>query len=348
MQTDNKVTIGMDVSDKWSQIAVMDDQGAVVLRERVATKEPAIRRCFGKFSGARIAIEVGLHSPWLSRVLTDTGLEVIVGNPRKIGLIHANDSKSDQVDAEMLARLDPKLLFPIRHRREDTQSVLAYLRSREVLVASRTRLINSVRGQVKAIGGRMPSSSSESFHLKLDAIPEVLEDALSPLMVTIGELTEKIRRQDRVIKELCRDVYPETDMFLDIDGVGPTTALTFLLTIEEPGRFRSSRMVGAYFGLRSRRDQSGDVDKELPVTKAGDGRVRVLLVQAAQHILGAFGKDSDLRRWGLKLAERGGKTAKRKAVVAVARKLAVLMHRLWVTGEVYEPLRSANRSEQAA
>jgi transposase len=145
-----------------------------------------------------------------------------------------------------------------------------------------------------------------------------------------------------VIEEACREVYPETAPLLDVNGVGALTALAFVLTVEEPGRFRSSRAVGAYFGLRPRRDQSGDVDKQLPVTKAGDRMVRKLLVQNAQYILGPFGKDSDLRRWGLKLAERGGKNAKRKAVVAVARKLAVLLHRLWVTGEVYEPLRRAN------
>ncbi len=351
MHTNNKVTIGMDVSDRWSQVAVMDDQGVVVISDRVATKEPAVRSYFGRFTGARIAIEVGPHSPWLSRVLTDTGLDVIVGNPRKIGLIHSNDRKSDQVDAETLARLarvDPELLSPVRHRREDTQGVLAFLRAREVLVESRTRLINSVRGQVKAIGGRMPTCSSQSFHKRLDAIPELLEDALAPVMTVIGELTEKIRHQDRVIGDLCRDVYPETEMFLDINGVGPITALTFLLTIEEPGRFRSSRAVGAYFGLRPRRDQSGAIDKELPITKAGDIRMRRLLVQAAQYILGPFGQDCDLRRWGMKLAERGGRGAKRKAVLAVARKLAVLMHRLWVTGEVYEPLRLAKLSPQPA
>ncbi len=347
MQTGNKVTIGMDVSDRWSQVAVMDDAGVVVLRERVATKEAAVRRMLGRFRGARIAIEVGPHSPFLSRVLADMGLVVIVGNPRKIGLIYDSDRKSDQVDAETLARLaraDPELLFPVRHRREDTQAALAYLRSRDVLVGARTKLINSVRGQVKAIGARMPSCTAAAFHKHVEAIPEILEDAFAPLMRTIEAMSKEIRHMDRVVEELCRDVYPETQAFLEVDGVGPITALTFLLTVEEPGRFRSSREVGAYFGLRPRRDQSGATDKDLPVTKAGDTRMRTLLVQCAQHILGPFGKDSDLRRWGLKLIERGGRVAKRKAIIAVARKLAVLLHRLWVTGEVYEPLRVSSRA----
>ncbi len=351
MTNDNLVTIGMDVSDKWSHIVVLDDGGNVVLEERVATKAAAVKKFFKRFTGARIALEVGQHSPWLSRLLGEMGLEVIVGNPRKVGLISASDRKSDRVDAQTLARLarmDPALLFPVQHRREDTQAMLAFLRAREALVEARTKLINSVRGQVKAIGGRMPKCTSESFHKHADDIPELLEEALVPLMETIGMLTEKIKHQDKVIEEVCREVYPETALLLDVDGVGPITALAFVLTVEEPGRFRSSRAVGAYFGLRPKRDQSGDVDKQLPVTKAGDRMVRKLLVQSAHRILGPFGKDSDLRRWGLKLAERGGKTMKRKAVVAVARKLAVLLHRLWVTGEVYDPLRKANLNAAAA
>jgi transposase len=351
MQTGNQVTIGLDVSDKWSHVAVLDASCTVVLRDRVRTKEPSLRRFFGRWQGARVALEVGPHSPWMSRVLAELELEVIVANPRKVASIYGSDNKSDQVDAEQLARLakmDPKLLHPVRHRREDTQAVLAYLRSREVLVAARTKLINSVRGQVKAVGARMPKCTTPYFHKQVEALPELLEDALLPLMEMIGQLTEKIRYQDRVIEELCHDVYPETELLLDIDGVGPLTALTYVLTIEEPGRFRSSRAVGSYLGLRPRRDQSGEVDKLLSVTKAGDVRVRTLLVQSAHRILGPHGKDSDLRRWGLKLVERGGKGAKKRAVLAVARKLAVLMHRLWVTGEVYEPLHNANQAEQAA
>jgi transposase len=351
MRTGNLVTIGMDVSDRWSHIAVLDEQGVVLVRDRVQTKDKALRRYFEKFEGALIAIEVGPHSLWMSRVLADVGLEVIVANPGKVALIHGSDRKSDEVDAENLARLarfDPALLYPVRQRREDTQATLAILRSRDVLVESRTKMVNSVRGQVKAAGGRMPSCTTGSFHKHTEAIPELLQDALAPLMEVIEKLNEKIAERDRLIKELCRDVYPETEMFTDIDGVGALTALTYLLTIEEPGRFRSSRAVGSYLGLRPRRDQSGDVDKQLSITKAGDARMRCLLSQCANYILGPFGKDSDLRRWGLKLLARGGSGARQKAIMAVARKLAVLMHRLWVTGEVYEPFYNANHGDQAA
>jgi len=135
--------------------------------------------------------------------------------------------------------------------------------------------------------------------------------------------------------------YPRTRLLRQVPGVGPVTALAFVLALADPSRFRSSRSVGAYLGLRPRRSDSGESMPELRITKAGNGAVRRLLVQCAQYILGPFGPESDLRGWGLKLAGRGGKRAKRVAVVAVARKLSVLLHRLWVSGENYDPLRNS-------
>jgi transposase len=278
-------------------------------------------------------------------------MDVIVANPRKVGLIQGGHTKNDSVDAEILARLaraDPELLHPVEHRRENTQAALAVVRSRDTLVGARTKLINCVRGQVKAMGGRMPSCSAETFHKHTDAIPEPLADALALLMSSISELTERIRHFDRVIDDFCHHVYPETEVLLQVDGVGPVTALTFVLTIEEPGRFRSSRAVGSYLGLRPGQDQSGDKDPQRRITKAGDPMLRRLLVQCAHRMLSSRGKDSDLRRWGLALVERGGKAAKKRAVVAVARKLACLLHRLWVTGSIYEPLRNAAREIELA
>lgn len=133
-----------------------------------------------------------------------------------------------------------------------------------------------------------------------------------------------------------------------VNGVGTLTALTFVLTIGEPERFQRSRTVGAYFGLRPRQRESGDHEPQLHITKAGPPLMRRLLVNCAQYILGPLGQGCDLRRFGLALAARGGKSAKKRAVVAVARKLAVLLHRLWVTGEVYEPLRNARGRPPAA
>ena len=143
--------------------------------------------------------------------------------------------------------------------------------------------------------------------------------------------------------------YPETDLLRQVEGVGALTALAFVLTLENPERFAKSRSVGAYLGLEPAQDQSGDRDPQRHISKEGDEMLRKLLVGSAHYILGPFGSDSDLRRHGEKIASRGGKNAKKRAAVAVARKLSVLLQRLWVTGEVYEPLRNAHwRREQEA
>jgi transposase len=282
--------------------------------------------------------------------LEECGHEVYVANPRKLRLIYQNDSKSDRVDAEYLARigrLDPTLLAPFRHRQAATQTDLALIRSRDVLVRARTRLINHVRGVVKSGGGHLTKCSSPSFAGKaLAHVPEELGPALTPILEMIETLGVQIRSYDRAIEELARDRYPETQLLRQVPGVGALTALTYVLTLEDPARFPDPRAVGSYLGLRPRRADSGDLSPQLHITKAGDEMLRRLLVGAAHYILGPFGPDTDLRRWGLGLAERGGTRGKRLALVAVARKLSVLLLRLWATGEAYEPRRnSANKGQ---
>lgn len=345
--TVTKVTVGMDVSDKHCHLVVLDESGTVVDKARVATKEPALRRWFQRYPGSRVALEVGPHSPWLSRLLGTAGHDVIVANPRKVALIHGSETKNDPLDAERLARLarvDPTLLSPVVHRRPETRAALSLIKARRALVKSRTLLINSVRGQVKAEGVVLPKGSSKRFHRKVEDLPEELREGLRPLMTAIEALTTQIAHYDQVIDELAAEVFPETEALLTIDGVGALTALAFVLTIEDPERFPTSRAVGSYLGLRPIQDQSGDTDKQLAITKAGDALLRTLLVQCAHRILGPHGKDCDLRRWGLRLAERGGKAAKKRATVALARKLAVLMHHLWQTGQVYDPFLQANQA----
>jgi transposase len=196
---------------------------------------------------------------------------------------------------------------------------------------------------VKSLGGRIPKCSSGSFPDKaLQHLPDPLRSSLEPTLETIRHLTKQVRFFDREIEALCEERYPQTALLRQVKGVGPMIALTYCLVVDDPRRFPTSRAVGAYLGLTRRHDDSGDSEPELPITKAGDALLRSLLVQGAQYILGAFGPDTDLRRWGLDYIRRcgGTKQAKRKALVAVARKLAVLLHRLWITGEVYEPLRN--------
>ncbi|MGH8574296.1 MAG: IS110 family transposase, partial [Gammaproteobacteria bacterium] len=264
---------------------------------------------------------------------------------RQLRLIYGSDRKSDRVDAETLARLgrlDPALLKPIHHRGAEAQADLAQLRARDALVRTRTLLINHVRGAVKAWGARLPASSAPAFATRAAAaIPAVLEPALGPLVALIAALTQEIRGMERQLERVASERYPETTRLRQPSGVGLLTALCYVLTLEDPGRFRHSRAVGPYLGLCPRRDQSGGRDAQWRITKRGDAMLRRLLVSGAQYILGPFGPDTDLRRWGLRLAARGGKNAKKRAVVAVARKLATLLHRLWVSGAVYQPLRAA-------
>jgi transposase len=278
----------------------------------------------------------------------------LVANARKLRLIYANKRKTDEIDAENLARLarvDPKLLYPLRHRGEGSQAHLALIRSREALVSSRTQLVNHVRGTVKSFGARLPKCPARSFHKRAsEHIPEVLRPALGPILEQIGSLTERIKDYDRKLEAISKEHYPETDLLRQVEGIGPLTALTFVLTVEDPYRFEKSRSVGAYLGLVPSTDRSGERDPQKRISKEGDEMLRRLLVGSAHYVLGPFGSDSDLRRHGEKIASRGGKNAKKRAVVATARKLSVLLHRLWVSGEIYDPLYNAHRrqSKEAA
>ncbi len=338
-------TIGMDLGDKTSRYCVLDENGAVLLEDSVATTRGALTKKYAGLVPCRIAIEVGGHSPWVSRLLQKMGHEVIVANARKVQLISASSRKDDRLDAQMLARLarvDPELLGPIRHRSEEAQLDLMEIRIRAALVEARTGLINTARGLAKSVGERVPSCDADSLDVeRLAELPKTLQETLKPLLETIASLTEQIHSEDKRIEQIARSKYPETERLMQVSGVGTLIALTFVLTIEDEQRFGKSREVGCYVGLRPKRSESGQSQPELRITKEGDVYLRKLLVQGAHHIVSKRGPDTDLQRWGWKLAGQGKKNAKKRALVAVARKLAVLLHRLWVTGEKYEPLRNS-------
>jgi transposase len=347
-----QITAGFDLGDKYSYLCLIDRESGEVIEEgRLRTSPEALRRRFSsEQQPMRIAIEAGTHSPWVSRLLEECGHEVLVANPHKIRLIYANRRKTDEIDAEnlaRLARLDPKLLYPLKHRSENSQAHLAIIRSREALVRCRTQLVNHVRGALKSFGARLPKCPARSFHKKAgEHIPEALRPAVEPILETIGSLTERIQDYDRQLETVCQEHYPETELLRQVEGVGALTALTFVLTLEDPYRFERSRTVGAYLGLVPARDQSGDRDPQKHISKEGDQMLRRLLVGSAHYILGPFGSDSDLRRHGQRIASRGAKNAKKRAAVAVARKLSVLLHRLWVTGEIYDPLYNTHRHQE--
>jgi len=351
MNKNSMYFVGLDLGDKYSYIAILDKEGELIEETRLPTTKKSFHQRFSVLPPCRVAMEVGTHSRWSSHLLTGLGHDVLVANARKLRAIYHNPRKGDRADAEILARLarlDPELLSPIHHRSPQAQADLDVLRSRDAIVRCRTLLINHARDIVKASGSRLPSCTADSFaHKVAPDIPEPLLPALAPIIDTIASLTQQIKSYDRKNEELCSESYPETKLLREISGVGPLTSLAFILTLENPDRFRRSRQVGPAIGLVPRRDQSGDQDPQLRITKTGDPYLRRLLVSSAQYILGPFGPDCDLRRWGLKLAERGGKNAKKRAVVGVARKLAVLLHHLWKTGELYDPFYLARKHDQA-
>jgi len=338
----DNITIGMDLGDKEHAVCVLDISGTVTLNSFIDNSSESILSFFKKYKGAKVVIEAGTHSSWISRQLSTLGCIVLVGNPRKLRAIWQSDNKTDIRDAEMLARIarfDPHLLYPIQHKGRQAQKDMTLLHAREALVKNRSNLINHVRGSVKSFGGRLPSCSTESFHKQAVVhIPEELQSTFHSILGLIEQISLEIKAFEKRIEQIGKEQYPETELLRAVKGVGPLTSLAFVLTLEEPERFRKSRQVGKFLGLTPRKDQSGETDKQLRITKAGSPFLRKLLVNASQYILGPFGEDCNLRRFGLRLASRGGKNAKRRAVVAVARKLSVLLHRLWRHGEIYNPL----------
>jgi len=341
MGKSNAVFVGCDLGDKFTEVAVLDDTGAVVETARVRTTRCALEKCLGKYKRARVVVEVGVHSRWVREVLSALGHEVIVANPRQVRLIWKRRTKTDRTDAMVLARLgrfDVSLLAPVQHRSRSSQLDLAAVRSRDLIVGVRTKLMNHVRGTLKQFGFRVPTCSANTFPRHAEAaLPDELVPALAPALAIIRVMNDHIAAHDKQVTELATQVYRHTERMSQIPGVGDLSALTFALTLDDPTRFKKSRFVAAFLGLTPAKEQSGSSDPQRHITKAGDPLVRKYLVQCAQHVLGRTTADSDLRRWGLHLAARGGKNGKKRAVIAVARKLAVLMHRLWISGERYQP-----------
>jgi transposase len=349
---EQRLTIGMDLGDHWSCYCVLDEAGKIILEQKVAMTPEAMKQTFAKIPQSLIALETGTHSPWVSRLLTELGYKVIVAHAQKVQLITKSNRKDDRHDARTLARLariDSELLGPVRHRSAQAQIHLTVIRARAELVRARTALVNAARGLVKSYGQRLPKCGTQQVNRELAAgLHAELREVLEPLLQEVESLNERIQEYEVRMEKIAKESYPHVELLKQVKGVGTQIALTYVLTLDDPHRFPKSREVGGFLGLCPGRRDSGESQPQMNISKEGDRYLRTMLVQGAHYILGPFGEDSDLRRWGLKLAARGGKNAKKRAVVAVARKLAVLLHRLWVSGEVYEPLRNSNKAMRAA
>ena len=355
MTRKHKHFVGMDVSDRKFNLCILDDSGEIVSETSHSNELESLIQVASLWSAPEdvlIAMETGTYSPWMSHFFKVRGFDVLVGNPRRIKAIWQSDHKTDKRDARLLAqigRFDRRLLYPVEHRSLEAHKDLAVLKARDLLVKSRTRLVGSVRGTLKSFGIRLPDCDAAAFHRNVRGdVPKDMHMSIDPILKAIQNLTEQIKRLEKNLEKLAKDKYPETLKLQQINGVGPVTAMAFVLTMESPERFSRSRDLGPFLGLVPRKDSSGEMDKELSISKAGNKLLRRLLVAASHYILGPFGKDCDLKRFGEKLLKRGGspKIVKRKTVVAVARKLAVLMHAVWKGDDDYAPFMKDHRQNE--
>lgn len=204
--------------------------------------------------------------------------------------------------------------------------------------------MNHIRGVLKSFGLKPPKCTTRTFAKKLrEIVPKSLEIPVGMLLDQLDDLTARIDNFERQLEAISRAKYKsQTELVRQVNGVGLLSGLTFVLTIGDPSRFKKSRDVGSYLGLRPKRHESGDKEPDLRTTRTGDRFLRTYLVQSAHYILGPFGQDCTLRRWGLEKAA-GGKSNRKRAIIAVARKLSVLLHRLMVTGEIYDPMRNSGQ-----
>ena len=352
-QKQEKIYFGLDISQKTIEIFALKGEKEASFG-KIPNTPKSLNEFFDKVPAASqtitVALETGTHSAWISRQLEARGYEVIVAHARDLAFIYKGDKKSDRIDAEKLARMaraDKKLLHPVKVIDKKRQEDLLAIKARDLLVKHRTGIINTIRGLVRSIGIDDSAYSTETINEIYSELPQKIQDNLRGLFSMLTAANKCIKEYDRQIKKIAKE-YPETETFQQIKGVGPLIALSFALIIRDPHRF-SAEECSSYVGLVPKRDQSGEVDKQLGISKCGNKLLRRLLVQGAQYIMGPFGEDSDLKDFGTRISQRGGSIARKKAKVAVARKLAVTMLALWRNPEIqYDPHFKKNRKKQCA
>jgi transposase len=343
--------VGMDVSDKSVEIHILPkdaEEGKSLKVKNDQRSLTAFAESFERPSAVKLALETGTHSSWQAELFRSKGIETVVANARDLRMIWGSDKKDDREDAKKLARLlraDLKLLHGVEVKGKARRNALAVVKARDCLSRCRTKLINTVRGLLKSEGVDSSEIDAHSFGAKAPSlIPRELRTALSPLVAQIAEMDGELRSYDKKLASMMK-VFDGCAEVSQIKGVGPVTSLAFVLTVGEPERFQNGERLAAYTGLAPRRDQSGETDRQCHISKAGSELLRRSLVQAAHYIMGPFGdRDCDLREFGERISARGGKNAKKRAVVAVARKLAVLMLKLWKSREEYDPQRSKRKA----
>jgi len=328
---------GMDLHQWHTDVCVLGDDGVVQERARFLTNRERLERFFRGRKPMRVVMEAGGSSPWVARLVESCGHEVLVCNPRNVRVIAESTLKTDERDAETLARLarlDEGVLGSVRPRSEEAQQLRNELKVRGALVETRTKLINTTRGILRAMGYVVHGGSSRKFtgRVRQMELPDELARTVMPLLSQIDSVSEEIGRCEEKLQERVKEM-PEVRLLEEIPGVGPIVALYFVASVDDPDRYLSPRNVASFFGLRPVMRSSGKRSYYGRITRHGDPEMRRLLIQAA-HALMRSNTRCRLQDWARDLEARKGKA---KAMVALARKLAVLMVRLWRAGEVFEP-----------
>lgn len=348
----NNTTIGMDLGNKVHKIIGLNEHGKEVLRCEVENTKAAVEAFFKEHADATIAMETGTCCRWVSKLARLHCHDAIVGNARKLRAIWQSKQKNDWNDAHMiaaLARASRELFHPVMLRDDEHHDLYQLIQLRDISVRQRTQTINAIRGMCKAAGDFVRKCDAQGLFRHLEYIPETQAWKFRPLIERLGAIAENIQQYDWLIQDYA-DAHFKTQVALlrTIPGVGLITSCMFVALIQDPKNFGNPRDAGCYFGLTAGQDQSGDKDAPMHVTKAGNTQMRKLLVTAANYILRDSSPDSAIKRYGQRICARGGKIARRKAKIAIARKLSVVMMSMLQSGESYRDERVSNEPKSTS
>jgi transposase len=343
--------VGLDVSQKFTQACVIDSKGSLVWQGQCASTPQAIAETIKARAPevARIGLESGALSTWHWHGLNGLGLPVVCLDARHAqAILSLQVNKTDKNDAQGLAQIVRMGWYrEVRVKSIESHRVRALIGVRAQLVGMRTRLVNQIRGTLKTFGIVLGKAGGRAFEQRVEELSReagILGESLRALLAVLRNLSQQVVRLDQCARKFGKE-NAACQHLMTVPGVGPITAMAFVTAVDNPARFTKSRSVGAYLGLTPRRYQSGDMDITGRISRCGDRLVRSYLYEAANALLLRVKRWSSLKAWGVRLAKRVGMN---KAKVAVARKLAVLMHRMWMSGEEFNWSNPASSLEAAA
>lgn len=327
---------GIDLASKSSAICILGSNGEILFEGACPTDEDGFRQALKSWRTLHCVIEASPLSEWVARMLESLGHEVVVIDPRRAKAIITSKKKTDKLDARNLARMGRTGWYTQVHRKtEEARLLRSHLKARKGLIDAQRQQNNRIRGLLRAHGIKVGQVSSGRFEGHVDKLVRrkcpALITAIRPLLDLWVSIRESLTVMTKGVKQMAKQD-ATCQLLMSAPGVGPMVASAYVATIDDPSRFRRGAQVAAYLGLVPSIIQSGESEYRGRITKEGDRLLRWLLVEAAHVLLTRSGTDSALKRWGKRLEKREGSS---KAKVAVARKLAIVLHRIWLTGEPY-------------